>query len=750
MTPFGGDVEIKNGANVQMDVVGYGVMDMGLSGNSTHVGIAGSTVEIQSGVSGIAPATSTVSIQDSTVAISGRAEFGAFTRLPSLDYSNGYVIYAGEDADSAVPVALEDLKVSAPYVRIESLPAAVEWGTDGESYPNAGTFTELFKALRASGTDTLYARVCQDVQLEGVNGPGAGKTLVLDLAGHTLTAKEGERVFVTSGNLVINDSSGDNSGKLTGGSAAHNSGGAVMIYGGGTLTLNGGTITGNRDSAVRVMRDATFYMNGGVITGNTADGYTPAGVDTALGKTILSGNVTITGNTNVDGESNLRVNTDGGETIAIGEAGLDAAARVGITCNSTDYTLGYTIFSDPFDAGKVSEENFISDSASHILKMIDNDGQKQLVRCYPQTASPTASLDAGTYSGARTVELTSTTAGAKIYYTTDGSDPMTSDTAQLYEGPITLRTTTTLRAYALQLGAIDASEVVTLEYTIRRSSGGSGTPSYRPTIEDTGHGTVTVSPSYAEQGEEVTITPKPDKGYRLDELLVTDQSGKQLELEDNGDGTYTFVQPKGKVAIEATFTEAVCDGGKGCPSTAYRDVPVSAWYHAAVDYAIENELMKGYSTSAFGPNDTLTRAMMVQILWNLEGQPVVNYAMQYTDVDTDAWYAEAVRWASAEQIVTGYSEAQFGPEDSITREQMAAVLYRYAQYQDYDTPQSGMAIREYSDYDSISPWALNAMDWAVNAELIDGRGHNLLVPNGTATRAEVAQIFMNFCEKIFK
>lgn len=226
----------------------------------------------------------------------------------------------------------------------------------------------------------------------------------------------------------------------------------------------------------------------------------------------------------------------------------------------------------------------------------------------------------------------------------------------------------------------------TISVTVYRPSSGSSTPSYRPTIEDSGHGTVTVSPSYAEQGEEVTITPKPDTGYQMDEILVTDQNGKKLELKDNGDGTCTFVQPKGKVTIETTFTEAACDGGKDCPSTAYRDVPVSAWYHEAVDYAIENELMKGYSTSAFGPNDTLTRAMMVQILWNLEGQPVVNYAMQYTDVDTDAWYAEAVRWASSEQIVMGYSEAQFGPEDSITREQMAAVLYRYAQYQDYDTP----------------------------------------------------------------
>lgn len=128
-------------------------------------------------------------------------------------------------------------------------------------------------------------------------------------------------------------------------------------------------------------------MNGGVITGNTADGYSPAGVDTTWGKTILSGNVTITGNTNADGESNLKVNTNGGETIAIGEAGLNAATRVGITCNSTDYTLGYTIFSDPFDAGKVSEENFISDSASHILKMIDNDGQKRWCAAIPRRRS---------------------------------------------------------------------------------------------------------------------------------------------------------------------------------------------------------------------------------------------------------------------------------------------------------------------------------------------------------------------------
>lgn len=743
MMPFGGEVEIRNGAEVQMEVSAYGIYSMDLEGGTMQIHVSDSNLQIQSGEAGIAPASSAVSLTDSTLTVVGQ-KTGAFAQVPALHYADGYVIYAGADAASAAQIALDQFQTDANYVRIEPLPAAVEWGTDGESYPNAGTFSELIAALQAQGTDALYARLNRDIQMECVGGVGADKTLVLDLAGHTLRAKEGERVFAVSGDLVLNDSSGDNSGQLTGGSAAHNSGGAAIIYSGGTFTMNGGTITGNQDSAVRVMGDATFYLNGGVITGNTAEGYSPGGVDSTWGKTILSGHAVIAGNTNADGASNLRVNTADGETFAVGDAGLAADARIGISCNSTDAALGYTVLSDPFEAGKATVDHFTSDSAAHIVRLIETDAGVQLIRCKPQTAAPAATPAAGTYSGGRKVELSSATAGAQIYYTTDGSDPTTSATAQRYSSPITVSKTTTILAYACQLGAIDASETVRLEYTIKSSSGGSGTPSYPPVIEDTAHGSVSVNPKTPEQGDEVTITPKPDAGYSVEQMLVKDQNGKELDVERHQDGTYTFLQPKGKVTIEATFTESASGREDNCPSAAFADVNAAAWYHEAVDYAIVNGLMDGYSAAAFGPDDTLTRAMMVQILWNLEERPVVNYAMSYADVDADAWYAEAVRWASSERIVTGYSETAFGPADPITREQAALILYRYAQSQNYDTTEGGMAIREYADYDSISAWALSAMDWAVSAQLIDGRGNSLLSPAGSATRAEIAQILMNY------
>ena len=184
------------------------------------------------------------------------------------------------------------------------------------------------------------------------------------------------------------------------------------------------------------------------------------------------------------------------------------------------------------------------------------------------------------------------------------------------------------------------------------------------------------------------------------------------------------------------------------PINAFNDIVEGDWYYKAVDYALTEGIMSGTSTDTFAPNATLTRAMVAQMLYSLEGKPAADRA-DFADGAEDAWYADAISWAAGEGIVSGYGDT-FGPNDPITREQLALILYGYAQMKEYDTTQGGMSIREFSDYTSISGWALEGLDWAVNAGLLSGKGNNTLAPTAGATRAEVAQIFMMFCQEVAK
>ena len=180
-------------------------------------------------------------------------------------------------------------------------------------------------------------------------------------------------------------------------------------------------------------------------------------------------------------------------------------------------------------------------------------------------------------------------------------------------------------------------------------------------------------------------------------------------------------------------------------SAPFTDVAEDAWYKEAVDYVYANGLMSGTSATTFAPSTQLSRAMMVQILYNLEEQPVVTESAAFTDVAADAWYADAVNWAAGEGIVSGYGNGKFGPDDLITREQMANMLYYYAQYKGYDVSAGG-ELSSFTDGASTSGWAAEAVQWAVGSGLLSGKGGGVLDPQGTATRAEVASILMRFCE----
>ena len=266
---------------------------------------------------------------------------------------------------------------------------------------------------------------------------------------------------------------------------------------------------------------------------------------------------------------------------------------------------------------------------------------------------------------------------------------------------------------------------------------------YAIITEDDGNGSVTVSADEASAGTRITVTVKPDAGYELDELTVTDAKNKDLKVTKRSETTYTFHMADSKVTVEASFTK---DGTVQKPDTRFDDVAKSAWYYKAVEYVAENGIMSGVSAREFAPNAGFSRAMLAQTLYAMSGKPTVKAEGTFADVAANAWYADAVNWAAEKGYVSGVGDGKFAPDASVTREQMALILYRYAGSPDA----SGMVLREFADGDSVSAYAVDAIRWAVHEGLISGMENNTLAPQGTATRAQVAQILMNFHQKLDK
>ena len=258
--------------------------------------------------------------------------------------------------------------------------------------------------------------------------------------------------------------------------------------------------------------------------------------------------------------------------------------------------------------------------------------------------------------------------------------------------------------------------------------------------------TVKADKTKAAAGDTVTLTAAGEGT-----LTVTDANGKTVALTDLGSGKYTFKMPSAKVSVGfKTIADQPCDGGKDCPSAPFTDVDTAKWYHLSVDYVLTHKMMNGVSSRAFAPNANLTRGMLVQILYNLEGKPK-GTAANFSDVQADAWYAEAVGWAAANKVVTGYADGTFRPNAAVTREQAAAILYRYAQSKGIDVSVGeNTNILSYVDVQQASEYAIPALQWAVGAGVLNGKNGGRLAPTGTATRAEIAAIMQRWCENIIK
>ena len=283
----------------------------------------------------------------------------------------------------------------------------------------------------------------------------------------------------------------------------------------------------------------------------------------------------------------------------------------------------------------------------------------------------------------------------------------------------------------------------------KRSSGSSGGSSsgkttYKVTTSAVNNGGVNASPSSAEKGATITITLSPDKGYKLDKLTVTDGSGKTVSTVKKSDTVYTFTMPASAVKVGVSYVKAT-----ETPSeTKFNDVSANDWFASAVDYVTGKGMMNGTADNTFSPKANTTRGMVVTVLYRLENQPSTS-AASFTDVASGAYYANAVAWANANGIVSGYGSGKFGPNDKVTREQLAAILYRYAQYKKYDVSVGeDTNILSYDDAQSISSYAIPAIQWACGAGVVTGKSGSKLDPKGNATRAEVAAMLMRFCENV--
>ena len=258
------------------------------------------------------------------------------------------------------------------------------------------------------------------------------------------------------------------------------------------------------------------------------------------------------------------------------------------------------------------------------------------------------------------------------------------------------------------------------------SSSSSSRPSYPITTPDkTENGSVNISSTSAKRGSIVTITVTPDAGYVLDKLTVTDKDGKDVALNKKSDTEYTFVMPAGKVEITPSFVKQAEE-----PSWVFVDVKTGDYFYDAVQWAVEKGITNGTSAETFSPEDPCTRAQIVTFLWRAAGSPVVNYAMDLSDVAGDAYYAEAVRWALSEGITTGTSADQFSPDATCTREQAVTFLYRAA---------GSPAVSGESAFEDVGADAYyaRAVAWAAQNGVTNGISQALFGTGSDCTRAQI-------------
>lgn len=284
------------------------------------------------------------------------------------------------------------------------------------------------------------------------------------------------------------------------------------------------------------------------------------------------------------------------------------------------------------------------------------------------------------------------------------------------------------------------TDIATVKVQQRSSGGGEpAKPSFPVKISNSGDGVAKVNKSYASAGDKVTITVTPGRNATVQRITVTDEDGERLKLTENRDGTYSFTMPNGAANVYARFS------GSGLP---FADIPSGSWYYDDIAYVYDAGLMTGLTATTFGPNLSTTRGMIVTILWRMENEPVAKHGCPFADVRRGSYYEQAIAWASENGIVTGFDASTFAPDRAITREQLAAILFRFAAYRGMDAVTLRENLSSFQDQAAISAYAVSALNWAVGEGLMQGTGDKL-EPTGSATRAQVAAMLRRFMQRNF-
>ncbi len=347
----------------------------------------------------------------------------------------------------------------------------------------------------------------------------------------------------------------------------------------------------------------------------------------------------------------------------------------------------------------------------------------------------TLTLERGNLPDGAVVTVSGTDEAGNAVTMTDNGDGTYSATL-----PNKTQTYTFIAAYDGSQTIAPKTDFTTVKVQQRSSGGGEpAKPSFPVKIANSGDGVAKVDKSYASAGAKVTITVTPGRNATVQRITVTDEDGQRLKLTENRDGTYSFTMPSGTANVYVRFS------GSGLP---FADVPSGSWYYDDVAYVYDTGLMTGLTVTAFGPNLSTTRGMIVTILWRMENEPAAKHGCPFADVRRGSYYEQAIAWASENGIVTGFDASTFAPDRAITREQLAAILFRFAAYRGMDAVTLRENLSSFQDQAAISAYAVSALNWAVGEGLMQGTGDKL-EPTGSATRAQVAAMLRRFMQRNF-
>ena len=497
----------------------------------------------------------------------------------------------------------------------------------------------------------------------------------------------------------------------------------------GRLNVTGGTITSD-DQAIQNWNEAT--ISGGELTGLVYSWSAGADGSAEAGTLTISGNAKITGNVyavqykydNIEPTKAATVKIEGGTiigTVSTATSGYGTGERPTI---SASMTVSGGNFSSSV------REEFLARELTAELYSTSKNSQAP----YSYYVSVNAALK-DAKAGDTVVDLTAPQGTEKYTVTLRyGNGEADTTYTELAAGTTLALPTPTRTDYRFDGWYVNGTRytnsypvsgnaILVAQWTyVGSSSGGSSDPSYSPILDVSDGGSIKVNPRTPEEDDEVTITVDPDSGYEVDEVTVTDRNGREVKVTAERDGTYTFTQPRGRVTISVTF---VREGG----STFFSDVPESFWAYDEIAWAYDNGYVNGTSASSFSPNASISRQQVWMILARLSGADPANMSA-------------AREWA----VTNGVSDGTT-PGGAVTRQQLVALLYRYATLMGYANDQRA-DLSAYPDAGTVAGYAVEPMQWSVANSIVGGTSNGTLDPTGTATRAQFAVILYRFWDQV--